>query len=292
MCYDSVNLTISAHDDTGKVTVELNYSLDNGDTWSNVDVITSPGGVFLATIPPGTYGQLVNVSVSVSDSNENQVIQFVTWLPGDDLNPVITPLNDTSVEAFDAEMSLIWHFAEHSPDEYQVELDEVVVETGNYSGDSIEIVLGYLEIGTYTCTLTLTDSAGNSADDEVELTVVDTTPPELSSPVDIQYLAGITGSTIRWTVSEPDPEYYEITQNGVVLISGAWDGSNISTNVDGLNPGVYEYVLTVRDVSGNTATDTVTVTVTGGIDVMTYLPLIAGAGVVVIIIVIVIKKRS
>ncbi|MHA2213264.1 MAG: hypothetical protein ACW992_08900, partial [Candidatus Thorarchaeota archaeon] len=68
--------------------------------------------------------------------------------------------------------------------------------------------------------------------------------------------------------------------------------------LDGLEEGFYNLTLVVEDTSGNSASDTVLVTVTpptglGGLDTTTIIIIAAAAGgALLIIIIIIIRKRS
>jgi len=95
--------------------------------------------------------------------------------------------------------------------------------------------------------------------------VPDETAPIIDSPADLEYEVSTTGNSITWIPSDDNPSEYNIQINGVVVISGGWDGSSIVINVDYMGPGTYEYTLTVIDIGGNTASDIVMVTVTGEI---------------------------
>ncbi|MFW9849804.1 MAG: hypothetical protein ACFFF4_11730 [Candidatus Thorarchaeota archaeon] len=291
MCYDMVNLTVTTHD-FGRIDEPVvKYSVGSSDTWDSLNPVFTPGG-FMVTLPPTPYNEVVNISMIIPDSNGNAASLWYTYTPDDDLNPSITPLSDVTIEAWNEDASVTWSFVEHSPDTYQFISDGVIFDEGSYSGSSITISLASLGKGEFTCMLILTDLAGNSANDTIQITAVDTTPPQINSPVDIQYLVGITGSSIHWIVSEPDPEFYEIKRNDIVLTSGPWDGSNFTINVEGLSPGIYEYTLTLRDVSGNVATDTVIVTVTGtDIGLVILILSIIGIIGVTLVVIMFIKKR-
>ena len=85
--------------------------------------------------------------------------------------------------------------------------------------------------------------------------------PYLDHPLDIEYTVGETGYMITWSPFDDFPALYEVLKDGASFDSGSWDGSEISVSVSGLLPGVYNYTLTVWDLSGNNASDTVFVTV-------------------------------
>jgi len=95
--------------------------------------------------------------------------------------------------------------------------------------------------------------------------VPDETPPTIDNPSDIEYAVSTVGHDITWTPFDENPSEFNIQANGVVIISGRWNGQPIVINVDYLSPGTYEYTLTVTDIGGNSVSDKVMVTVTGEI---------------------------
>ena len=87
-------------------------------------------------------------------------------------------------------------------------------------------------------------------------------PPSINQPSDISYTEGDTGNSIQWTATDSDPTTYTISRNGAQVASGSWSSGNpISINVDGLSQGTYTYAIIVSDQAGQTATDTILVTV-------------------------------
>lgn len=93
--------------------------------------------------------------------------------------------------------------------------------------------------------------------------IPDETPPTIDSPSDIQFDVYSTGHTITWLPYDENPSSFFVKANGVTILSGGWNGQSIVVNVDYLIPGIYNYICVVFDESGNNATDSVTVTVTG-----------------------------
>ncbi len=148
----------------------------------------------------------------------------------------------------------------------------------------------------------LTDGDGSGYSDSFEIYINEIAflmRPSIDSPADLTYNVGETGNSITWTPSSYNPASYEITRNGTVVDSGAWDGSPITINVDGLDAGTYVFEITVTDVFGQSATDQVVVTVeSGGIPFVPpgflqdyFLYIVAGL-VILVILIIVIKKRK
>ncbi|MFW9806565.1 MAG: PKD domain-containing protein [Candidatus Thorarchaeota archaeon] len=95
--------------------------------------------------------------------------------------------------------------------------------------------------------------------------VPDEIPPIIDSPDDIEYEVSNLGHNIVWTPSDDNPSQFIIKVNGIVILSGGWNGQPVVINVDYLSPGTYEYTLTVIDIGGNSVSDIVMVIVTGEI---------------------------
>lgn len=107
--------------------------------------------------------------------------------------------------------------------------------------------------------LNVTDKAGNTNHWFGNVTILNS--PTIDHPADITYTQRQTGNSIRWQPSDDDPDSYEILQNGTRVASGSWEGGAIEYNIDGLSPGIYNFTLIVQDKAGNTAADSVLVTV-------------------------------
>ncbi|MFW9967528.1 MAG: hypothetical protein ACFFEA_10280, partial [Candidatus Thorarchaeota archaeon] len=125
----------------------------------------------------------------------------------------------------------------------------------------------------------------------------DKTAPVLNHPDDIGYFEGSSqGESITWTPSDEYPLSYEVYVDGTVLISGDWNSSSESITVPvwGLDAGEYNYTIEVSDFAGNTATDTVIVSVQA-LDIFAgswpYI-VIAASGILIIIVVIAYRRLS
>jgi parallel beta-helix repeat protein len=89
----------------------------------------------------------------------------------------------------------------------------------------------------------------------------DNTDPIINHPADIEYEEGSTGHSITWALFDEYPSKYEVYRDHNLIESRIWNGSNIVIDIDGLNAGVYNYTLVVYDKIGNSASDSVYVTV-------------------------------
>lgn len=101
--------------------------------------------------------------------------------------------------------------------------------------------------------------SANSTDNHPHL--LDLIPPRIDHPSDITYLARTTGNNITWYPSDTNPQSFEIYRNGSLIESSPWNGSSILINIDGLQPGTYNFTIVVHDQGSNIVHDTVIVTV-------------------------------
>ncbi|MHA2211199.1 MAG: hypothetical protein ACXABV_18740 [Candidatus Thorarchaeota archaeon] len=125
----------------------------------------------------------------------------------------------------------------------------------------------------------------------------DKTAPVLNHPDDIGYFeGGSSGESITWIPSDDYPLSYGVMLDGTILMSGDWNSSaeSIVVPVWGLSAGEYNYTIEVTDFAGNTATDTVIVSVQApDIFASPWLYVfIAGAAVLIIVVVVVYRKLS
>ena len=92
--------------------------------------------------------------------------------------------------------------------------------------------------------------------------VSDSTPPVLTSPSDDNYNEGSTGNTISWTVTELNPDTYEVFCNSSPWDSGSYsNGVPIVIDIDGKGAGIWNFTIYVNDTSGNSAVDMVIIEV-------------------------------
>jgi len=95
---------------------------------------------------------------------------------------------------------------------------------------------------------------------------VDIEDPIISNaPSDFTVEYGYTEQSISWTATDANPDTYtiELIGTGIVVTSTPWaDNTPVVYNIpDGFAPGVYTYKITFTDESGNSISNTVTVTI-------------------------------
>lgn len=138
--------------------------------------------------------------------------------------------------------------------------------------------------------------SGGTIDSYPEL-LEDTENPVISGPLDTVIDVETSGNTLNWTTFDEFPQDYSLQiDDGAVAEGRAWNGGDITIDIDSLPVGTYRYLLTFYDCAGNSASDEVVVTVVsfvlGGIG--TELVMIA-SGITVacfVVIILIIKKLS
>ncbi len=207
---------------------------------------------------PGTY----NVTLNVTDLADHWTTDTMTVMVNDTTSPVADAGHDQTVDedtlvTFDGIMSRdnvgvvnwTWTFKYKSvfPEDTPIVL----------YGETTLFMFG--EPGTYRITLTVTDAAGNSHRDHMNVTVNDVTAPfaffDLPPQIGLGRSVGLDGDAstdnvevtgYRWTIEGPDgAEHIE--------------GMEVSFHFDIL--GVFAVTLNVTDAAGNWGTSSKTVTV-------------------------------
>ncbi|TFH00844.1 MAG: hypothetical protein E4H14_19235, partial [Candidatus Thorarchaeota archaeon] len=176
--------------------------------------------------------------------------------------------NPADVEYIEGESgnSITWSPSDDHPKNYTIYRNDTVIVSESWNGSSITVEVDGLSYGLYNYTLVVTDMVGQTAIDEVLVTVVDGTIPAIDSPADFQYDEFSTGHSITWHPSDLHPQSYVIYMDGSPVKSGVWNSSSesITVSVDGLDIGVYKYTLLVADIVGYGTSDEVLVTVVDG----------------------------
>lgn len=127
--------------------------------------------------------------------------------------------------------------------------------SGPYSDTGLSI-LGD-ETHLYTLGHTENFGAGNS---DFLLVKWGVAPPDIETTT-ITYEQNTTGHNIIWTATDASPDSYVVYKDDSQIQSGSWDGSPITTNIDGLAPALYNYTIVFFDEFGLSSTETVFVTV-------------------------------
>jgi len=157
-------------------------------------------------------------------------------------------------------------------------------------------------VGSYIYTVNFTDDFGNSIIDSATFTVEDITDPIITiAPLDLTIELGYTGYSFSWTAADANPDTYtiELQGSGIVIGPTAWiSGVAITYNIpEVFGIGIYTYNITFSDESGNSISNTVTVTINstpeGAIpfDLIIIASVIGGGAVIGVAVVIFIRRK-
>lgn len=116
-------------------------------------------------------------------------------------------------------------------------------------------------------------------------------PPYISITNTTQIIVGTLGVNVTWRAFDSDPGSYTVYQNGTLIASGAWNGSDIVMGLDGLEVGVYNLTATVTDLKGHSKASGILVEVLP-IPLAYYLLIGGGVSGIVVIIVLVLWYRK
>ncbi|MGY5877260.1 MAG: hypothetical protein RTU30_16025, partial [Candidatus Thorarchaeota archaeon] len=161
-----------------------------------------------------------------------------------------------------------WHPLDLNPSSFIIYQDGTPIKSGswNSSSETIMVSIDGLSLNTNTFTINVTDGDANFASDSILVTVSDLSAPTVDGPDDFQYNEGENAGSISWDAWDADPDHYRIYRNGAIVRNNPWisTGQMLSTGASGLAIGVHNFTIWLLDDYGNTATDTVWVTVVDG----------------------------
>ncbi|MDH5645582.1 MAG: BspA family leucine-rich repeat surface protein, partial [Candidatus Heimdallarchaeota archaeon] len=159
---------------------------------------------------------------------------------------------------------IIWNVGDVNPSTYNITKNGVIeVSSTSWINGTITLNIDGLTVGNYEYIIYVYDIEGNVAIDVVNVVVKsEFTPPDVSSPADMTYEIHSSGNEISWIVGDNNPNVYNITVNGNILVSDiTWINGSITISVDSYAVGIYEFIIFVFDQDYNMVSDSVTVTV-------------------------------
>jgi PKD repeat protein len=241
-----VTLTLSATDATSGI-AQMRFSND-GTEWSSWESY-STSKAWTLTTGDGTktvYVQFKDNAGLTSQSYQDTIILDTT-------NPAANAGSDQTVN----EDILVTLDASASTDNVAI-----TAYTWTFTDVTVKTLTGakptytFNTPGVYTITLNVTDAAGNWATDTVIITVLDITKPVANAGQDQTVNVG---ATVTFDASG--------SSDNVGVVSYEWNfgdettGTGKTTTHTYASQGTYTVTLTVKDSAGNSATDTITITV-------------------------------
>jgi len=253
-----------ANPDTYTIELQGSGTVAGPTAWTSGVVITY-------NIPDDLTVGVYNYTVNFVDYFGNFITDRVVFTVEDTTDPdIISAPSDFTMEAGDTGQNLSWTATDVNPNAYTIELQGSGIVAGPTAWTS-GVAITYnipdsIAVGVYDYMVNFTDHYGNFNTDSVEITVEDTTDPDIiSAPSDLALEFGYTGENLSWTATDANPNVYTIELQGLGIVADptAWtSGVPITYNItDGFAIGVYVYTVNFTDYYGHFITDSVEITV-------------------------------
>jgi hypothetical protein len=181
----------------------------------------------------------------------------------DDTTPIITSIEDFSIEYGRDALVLSWLVLDEHPASYKIYQDDKEIISDAWNIDSpIMYVNETLGVGSYNFTIEAFDIVGNSVLDTVMVTVEDTMFPSVPKIEDFIIEQELDGNNITWHAFDYSPDFFWIYINRTQELNGSWTNEiPIVLALDDLIVGVYNCTIHLKDLYGNYLIDTIWITV-------------------------------
>ncbi|MHA2363579.1 MAG: right-handed parallel beta-helix repeat-containing protein [Candidatus Hodarchaeales archaeon] len=242
-----------------------NYSVYRNNTLIVNNTLNGTIIIWLENLNVGIYNFTCIIIDGFGNSAMDEVWVTIIPLTPDTTPPVISSPSDITIEEGSIGYSITWIGSDNNPWRASIWKNGSLFYDESWIGNEIKISLDGLVAGIYEFNCTLIDEAGNTRSDIVIVTVFEPVPdidsPIIHAPSSLEYNEGSEGNYLIWNCTDNHPYAYQILINKTELIFGPWHGENITINIDGLEVGIWIINLTIWDISGNMASNTVIVTV-------------------------------
>ncbi|MDF1539777.1 MAG: hypothetical protein P1Q69_12825 [Candidatus Thorarchaeota archaeon] len=206
-----------------------------------------------------------NYTAIFTDVGSNSISDSANVTVVDATNPTVSSPADLSYKQGATGNYINWTGSDLNPATYMVTIDSILTVSGLWNS-SLEIITASVDglgDGVHTASITLYDESSNSISDSVTVTVSDGIAPLITQPENVTYIERKVGNWFSWLTTDAHPSDYVVYRDNEVLKSGPLNDTSetITLFIDGLSVGLHNYTLLVSDSVGNTATNTVWVTV-------------------------------
>jgi PGF-pre-PGF domain-containing protein len=188
----------------------------------------------------------------------------VTITSSDIIAPAITNPPDVTVDRGDEDRNIVWTITESNPGMCWVHKngEELVAPRSYYDGDEITVPINTLTTGTQTYSIYASDTSANEASDHVKVIISDTVAPVIDLTSFEKIKIGTSGN-ITWIINETNPGKYWILQNNNEIVSPRTyqNGCCINVPIKPTELGTLSYTIFANDISGNTASNQINITV-------------------------------
>ncbi|MHA1135012.1 MAG: hypothetical protein ACTSSE_00835 [Candidatus Thorarchaeota archaeon] len=184
-------------------------------------------------------------------------------------SPIVTGPGNQDI-LLDAEnVTISWTLEDEFPETIEVYIDDALDSSVTWTNTTYEYVFNVTEafgefvIGEYEVKLIAYDQNLNSVEDIITLRIYEDVFPVIEGPEDVEFYFTETGYSLSWNVSDDNLNQYTIFNNDGVVISGDVDPDEpiITVSLNALEIAEHNFTLSLNDTSGNTAYDSVIVTV-------------------------------
>lgn len=257
--YETTTISVTLTDENGIAEASLIYTIDT--TEYLVELTSAGTNTYTATIPKQPYGTQITYHITATDGLDNQLTTTpTTYTVSDDIPPtgqIITPSTGDHLRAT-VTVSITGYDTYFDKAELQV--DDTPIKTWTESSiQTHPLNTTELTDGTHTIKLIIHDQAGNTAEENITITVDNTTPSvSITSPEEATQLTG--NVTITFTASDDnlnkallyiDNAEFDVTGQ----TSHEWDSTTVGD-------GSHTIRIVSTDKAGNSQETQISVTTT------------------------------
>ena len=295
--YDAQNITITWHlEDVypDNISIYVDNVFNCSIAWVNstYDYTFNVSSTF-SPLVIGNY----KIKLVATDQNKNSATNIINLRLYENVTPTIEGPQNQEFYFTQTGYTLSWNMSDEFINAYSLMDNGGVVASAVINPDNpvLTYSLDGLAIGIHNFTLSVNDTSGNTAFDEVTVTVLaDTIPPVIVfAPSDIYYHQGDSGLVRNWTATDMFKDYYTIDVDGNIIVNQDWTSDNILFDFSGLPTGHHTVTLTVYDIGGNAVESVVNVYVSEPVMLryFTWLSVIAVGTIVVVAVIWFIRYR-
>ncbi|MHA2031999.1 MAG: right-handed parallel beta-helix repeat-containing protein, partial [Candidatus Kariarchaeaceae archaeon] len=241
------------------------YSSGTAQNWNN----SLSGNFWLDDfVPDNNFDNIGDIPYNLDGDGDIDNLPSVIWT-GIRLSPeIILAPSNTFVEAGTTGNNLTWIGIDEETFVANVYIDGIANNSYLwFSRTPTVIPIDGFGLGVYNLTVEFVDFDQNKLNSSVLVTVVDTTPPNISTELVFSFMENSVNNIINWTLTDIYPFNYTILKDGIFNSTGSWVNNEIiSLDVAGLPIGVYNYTLVANDTSSNINSSTIFVIIYDGIN--------------------------
>ena len=262
----------TSHDPLEGALVDLMYS--NG-TLIESRITSSNGTIRFIDLPIAAIN--VTITYGGEDIGVGNWFYNLTLVEYDIRPPTVTGPGDVTELEGTHNITITWQISDQFPGDLEVFVDGLSNTTSDWTNET-EYTFNAtgMAIGVYDIKLVASDVLGKSTENITVLTIHENVTPVIDGPEDIEYYWTETGYSLVWNITDDNMHKYTISLDGDEIEGGELDPDLpfVEISISNLGVGVHEYIFTANDTSGNSAFDSVTVTVIADdvVPVITYTP--------------------